>query len=177
MTSIIKYTITISIFAALLLFLETSVTQNANASFCPPGTNIQICNFGQYKLRTGNWNLYVDGTDGFLNITTVKFDGSVFGTLKLGNTSGIGLCFMSHPCNINGVFNSYTGKLSFISYPTVRPIIANNQNYTGYISFQTNGIDVIKYKIDGIGTTMKPQPLREFGWDASKSCMVMGCIG
>jgi hypothetical protein len=168
-----------NIFATLLLILETNKTPNANASFCPPGTMIQICNIGQYQLPSGSWNLYVNGTDGYLNISKVNFDGSVLGTLQLSKSSGPGLCFMAIPCNINGNFNRHLGNLSFTASPTVQtvnPILANNQNYAGFLSFQVHGPDTIMFKLDGIGTTNKPQPIKGFGWDAPKLCLVMRCI-
>jgi len=159
--------------------MATRETLNADASFCPPGSMMQIFIMGQYHLPLGSWNLYINGTDGYLNISELNLDGSVFGTLQLSKSSGPGLCFMSNPCNINSNFISHAGNFSFIASPTVQPvnpILANNPNYVGFFSFQVHGPDTIMFKLNGIGSTNKPQPIKGFGWDTSKLCLVMGCI-
>lgn len=178
MSSIIKYTIIMSLFTILLLILETNGTQNANASFCPPGQNIAICQ-GPYQLPKGVWQFESNGTRGILNISSATITGNVNGTLQFNdtraNTIGI-LCTTDHPCDINGNFNSFTGKISFNSTPTIPTFVADVQNYTGFESIRTL-IDINFFHIDGIGTTVKPLPIKEFGWSAGKICIVTGCIG
>ena len=133
-----------------------------------------------YHLVTGTWDAYINGTDGILNISSVKFNGSILGTLQISNNSaGPGkFCSMSEPCNIIGTFNTKTGKLNFESHPTRESIKADIQNYTGYESSQIHGIDTVRYKLDGIGKTLEPIPIpvKEFGWDASKKCIVRGPV-
>jgi hypothetical protein len=101
------------------------------------------------------------------------------GTLQLSNASGaIQLCPVAQPCNIKGTFDTQTGKISFTSTPSIPTFIADIQNYVGYESFKVSGVDIVQHKLDGIGTVVSPSPVKEFGWEASKSCIVIGpCLG
>ncbi len=101
------------------------------------------------------------------------------GTLQLSNASGaIQLCPVDHPCNIKSTFNTQTGKIIFTSTPSIPTFVKDIQNYVGYESFKVSGIDVILHKLDGIGTVVSPAPVKDFGWEASKSCLVIGpCLG
>jgi hypothetical protein len=181
MISVIKYAIAMSLFASLLLILETNGLQSANASFCSPGQNVTICQ-GSYPLPKGEWQFEANGDTGILNITSVTLTGNVNGTLQSNDTMGRGniaalgwLCPLDQPCNIKGQFNSFTGKISFTSTPTREMFVPDIRNYTGFESVRTL-LDINLFHFDGIGSTNTPQPIKEFGWSAGKICLVMGCI-
>jgi hypothetical protein len=176
MNTIYSFITATTIIATLLLIVGNSGLQHANASFCPGGQNIAICQ-GPYKLPQGVWQFEANGTVGTLNISSVKITGNVNGTLQFIDTSGVGkLCVRTHPCNINGTFNSFTGKINLTSTPTIPTFAADIQNYTGYVTSKTI-VDITFYHIAGLGSIVKPQPVKEFEWSASKSCLVTGCIG
>jgi hypothetical protein len=123
-----------------------------------------------YKLVKGEWSLYVDGVDGILNISSVE-GGKINGTIVGGKF----LCTESNPCLISGSFDATSGKVSFVSTPTLPTLIAIAENYTGHLSSQVR-LDVVDYYIVGIGKEMKPVPGHEFGWYAKIRCLVVGCI-
>jgi hypothetical protein len=135
---------------------------------CPPPVQ------GDYKLPTGNWSLYVNGVYGILRISSVDNVGKVQGTIVAGDRT---LCTRLEPCEINGSFNTTSGRISFLSHPTVPTFVAIFQNYTGYIS-QRVAFDVIDYTIAGIGRDVGPLPGYEFGWYATIRCLAAGpCLG
>jgi len=162
--------------SSILLIIGSSGFQDSNAYMCDQ--SIAVCS-QPHKLITGIWDFYAAGNDGFLNITSSKDMDNFVGTLQLSNASGaIQLCPVSQPCNIKGTFDTQTGKINFTSTPSIPTFIADIQNYVGYESFKVSGVDVVQHKLDGIGTVVSPPPVKEFGWEASKSCLVIGpCLG
>jgi hypothetical protein len=133
-----------------------------------------------YNLPIGKWSIYVNGFTGILNISSVDSTGKVQGTLYgVGGNSGVSnvtlLCILEHPCTIDGSFDGKTGKVTFKSTPTI-DFVPSSQTYTGYLSQVLSGIDLKIYTLAGIGRSFTIHPGPEFGWYATKTCLVMGCV-
>ena len=186
MTEIIRYLIILIVFATLTA--SGSLIATVNAFSCPRGSpvGIMVGPFpGPYRLPIENWNAHVGTADGILKISSVGVTGNIRGTLFTGNATNAGnpaamaLCTVAHPCQISGSFDAKTGRISFTSHPTIPTFAAVIQNYIGYESSRVEGIELIHYTLDGIGTTVKPVPGIGFGWDASISCIAVGgpCSG
>jgi hypothetical protein len=164
-------------------YAQSSSTPTAK-SICPLGSSPVglICHRPPpaYNLPIGKWSIYVNGFIGILNISSVDSMGKVQGTMYgAGGNSSVSnvtlLCIVAHPCTIDGSFDGQTGKLSFKSTPTI-DFVPSFQNYTGYLSQVLSGIDLKIYTLAGIGRSFTIHPGAEFGWYATKTCLVMGCV-
>ncbi len=163
----------------LIIFLNGNLvnaqSSNITATGCEKGIVkglICVNVIPTYKLVRGEWDLYADGVNGILNISSVD-DGEINGTLVGGGF----LCTKSDPCIVNGSFDQSSGKVSFISTPTIETLAAVFENFTGYLSSQVQ-LDFVNYNIVGTGKEMGPGSSHdhEFGWYASKGCLVLGCL-
>jgi len=138
-----------------------------------------VCVLSQsvYTLPVGKWQIYVNGFNGILNISSVDQMGKVQGTMYgvNSNSSIILLCTVVHPCKIDGSFDGKTGRLDFTS-PTIETFVPTHQNYMGYLSKKVD-LDIKFYTLIGVGRSYSPDPRPLFGWYAIKSCLVTGCIG
>jgi hypothetical protein len=181
MTKIFTYVIILSAFIATFIaasnIFSTVYAQSTGITNtgCPPGSpKGTICITPQeYKLPVGKWSAFIGVVSGPLTVSSVDNMGKVHGTIGLGGS----LCKVQ-PCLIDGSFDRRSGKIIFSSSPAVPTLVAQIQNYTGYLSQNVRGIDVVDYTLTGIGKDIKPVPGPEFRWYATISCLVTGpCLG
>jgi hypothetical protein len=155
---------------------------------CPSGSNpvgLACSKLRGYNLP-GNgfpveWSINIDGIIGVLNISSphassqlkdnvVKVQGTMWNGSNwepyLRNRVTLLLCTISHPCIIDGTFDTKTGKISFKSTPTTETFVHSFQNYTGYLYMYIDEIWV-NYVLTGIGKSFSPNPGTEFGWYAT----------
>lgn len=127
-------------------------------------------------LPIGIWKMYVNGINGTLDIAQVDNTGGFKGNMTIDSMSklnGIIICPKDHPCSIQGHYDIKSGKISFTSTATIESFVPIIQFYTGHLS-KVILLDFKKYALDGTGITISPAPGYEFGWHATKGCVVTG---
>lgn len=185
MKTVIRYAILAMCTAILIGTLSVmpriyAQSSNTAQSGCPSGklTGLQcVTKVEPYSLHTGRWIFTASGSSGNLTIKSVDKRGMIVGQLAAGD-----LC--SIPCDVqNASFSDKTGKIGFTIHSTITCkvpaciFVAPSQQFIGIELPPKHGIDTITYEIYGTGRTISPSIVPLFNWTATKTCLVMGCIG